>query len=132
MSRVETDWTDALIAQLGALWDEGHSTAEIGRRIGVSKNAVVGKAHRLDLPSRPSPLHPISHRVRTRIVRLWNTQQYTPVQLAYKFRLHVRTVQVLLRDEREVGNADPYAPGRLTQMRSAAGHASVAARRATR
>ena len=35
---------------------EGHSTAEIGRRLGVSKNAVVGKAHRLDLPARPSPI----------------------------------------------------------------------------
>jgi GcrA cell cycle regulator len=38
------------------LWAEGHSTAEIGRRMGVSKNAVVGKAHRLDLPARPSPV----------------------------------------------------------------------------
>ncbi len=27
------------------LWDEGHSTAEIGRRMGVTKNAIVGKAH---------------------------------------------------------------------------------------
>ena len=38
------------------LWSEGHSTAEIGRRMGVTKNAVVGKAHRLDLPARPSPI----------------------------------------------------------------------------
>jgi GcrA cell cycle regulator len=50
------DWTDVVITQLRSLWDEGHSTAEIGRRLGVSKNAVVGKAHRLDLPDRPSPI----------------------------------------------------------------------------
>jgi GcrA cell cycle regulator len=50
------DWHDAALTRLRALWDEGHSTAEIGRRLGVSKNAVVGKAHRLDLPARPSPI----------------------------------------------------------------------------
>ncbi len=50
------DWTDAVILSLRALWDEGLSTAEIGRRLGVTKNAVVGKAHRLDLPARPSPI----------------------------------------------------------------------------
>src|SRR5271157_3383644 len=49
-------WTDVTIDELRALWSDGHSTAEIGRRLGVSKNAVVGKAHRLDLPSRPSPI----------------------------------------------------------------------------
>ena len=52
----QTDWTDDLIAELSALWDEGHSTAEIGRRLGVTKNAIVGKAHRLNLPARPSPV----------------------------------------------------------------------------
>ena len=50
------DWTDATIATLRRLWSEGHSTAEIGRRMGISKNAVVGKAHRLDLPGRRSPI----------------------------------------------------------------------------
>jgi GcrA cell cycle regulator len=50
------EWGEETIVRLRALWDEGHSTAEIGRRLGVSKNAVVGKAHRLDLPARPSPI----------------------------------------------------------------------------
>ncbi|HUB48226.1 MAG TPA: GcrA family cell cycle regulator [Acetobacteraceae bacterium] len=50
------DWNDVVIGRLRSLWEEGHSTAEIGRRLGVSKNAVVGKAHRLDLPDRPSPI----------------------------------------------------------------------------
>ncbi len=50
------EWTEDIIARLRALWDEGHSTAEIGRRLGVTKNAVVGKAHRLALPPRPSPI----------------------------------------------------------------------------
>lgn len=50
------DWNEATIGKLRSLWDEGVSTAEIGRRLGVSKNAVVGKAHRLNLPERPSPI----------------------------------------------------------------------------
>lgn len=50
------EWNEEAISRLRALWSEGHSTAEIGRRLGVSKNAVVGKAHRLDLPARPSPI----------------------------------------------------------------------------
>ena len=52
----EFEWTDDRIRELRQLWSEGHSTAEIGRRMGISKNAVVGKAHRLDLPARPSPI----------------------------------------------------------------------------
>jgi len=50
------DWTAEAIERLKALWAEGHSTTEIGRRMGISKNAVVGKAHRLNLPARPSPI----------------------------------------------------------------------------
>ena len=50
------EWTDETIVRLRALWVEGLSTAEIGRRLNISKNAVVGKAHRLSLPGRPSPI----------------------------------------------------------------------------
>jgi len=50
------DWSVETIHTLRALWAEGHSTAEIGRRMGISKNAVIGKAHRLSLPPRPSPI----------------------------------------------------------------------------
>ncbi len=50
------EWNMETIERLRGLWAEGYSTAEIGRRMGISKNAVVGKAHRLNLPSRPSPI----------------------------------------------------------------------------
>jgi GcrA cell cycle regulator len=50
-------WNDlARSMALRKLWFEGVSTAEIGRRIGCSKNSVVSKAHRLNLPPRPSPI----------------------------------------------------------------------------
>jgi GcrA cell cycle regulator len=65
------EWNDEIIGQLRGLWAEGHSTAEIGRRLGVTKNAIVGKAHRLDLPARPSPIRrdPDAVPVRRSIVR---------------------------------------------------------------
>ena len=50
------DWNDDTVARLRALWDEGHSTAEIGRRLGTNKHAVIGKARRLELPGRESPI----------------------------------------------------------------------------
>jgi GcrA cell cycle regulator len=53
---METVWNDDRVEQLGQLWRQGLSTAEIGRRLGLTKNAVVGKAHRLSLDPRPSPL----------------------------------------------------------------------------
>lgn len=49
-------WTEERIGELARLWDAGHSASHIGKIMGVSKNAVVGKAHRLKLPPRPSPI----------------------------------------------------------------------------
>lgn len=51
-----SDWTPERVGRLRALWAEGLPVAEIGRRMGMSKNAVVGKAHRLKIAARPSPI----------------------------------------------------------------------------
>jgi GcrA cell cycle regulator len=50
--RVELTWTPERIECLTRLWEEGVTTAEIGRRIGVTKNAVIGKVHRIGLVPR--------------------------------------------------------------------------------
>lgn len=42
-------WTDARVETLVALWKEGLSAREVARRLGVSRNAVIGKIHRLGL-----------------------------------------------------------------------------------
>jgi len=42
--------------ELRQLWTEGHSLNEIGRRMKLTKNTVMGRAHRLNLPPRPSPI----------------------------------------------------------------------------
>ncbi len=52
------EWTPQTISALIALWNEGLTTSEIGVRLGITKNAVVGKVHRLGLPKRGSPIKP--------------------------------------------------------------------------
>ena len=54
--RGQSPWNDVIITALIRLWSEGRSGAEIARRLNVSRNSVIGKAHRLDLPRRPSPI----------------------------------------------------------------------------
>lgn len=49
-------WSPAKVAELQKLWAAGYPTEEIGRRMNVSKSAIVGKAHRLHLPPRKSPI----------------------------------------------------------------------------
>jgi GcrA cell cycle regulator len=50
------DWTAAVTERLEALWHEGLTAGEIARRLGTTRNSVIGKARRLGLPARPSPI----------------------------------------------------------------------------
>ena len=50
------EWSDRKIAALRQLWMEGVGTTEIGRQLGFSKSAIIGKARRLHLPARLSPI----------------------------------------------------------------------------
>jgi GcrA cell cycle regulator len=50
-------WTDDRVALLKKLWGEGKTAAEIAKELGgVTRNAVIGKAHRLKLSNRVSPI----------------------------------------------------------------------------
>ncbi len=51
-------WTDERVALLKQLWGEGKTAAEIAKELGegVTRNAVIGKAHRLKLSHRASPI----------------------------------------------------------------------------
>ncbi|PQM27085.1 GcrA cell cycle regulator [Sphingopyxis lindanitolerans] len=50
-------WTDERIEQLRNMWEKGLTASQIADELGgVSRNAVIGKAHRLGLKSRPSPV----------------------------------------------------------------------------
>lgn len=51
-------WTDEKVEELCKLWDKGLTANEIAKKLGVTKNAIVGKVHRLCLKARPSPIKP--------------------------------------------------------------------------
>jgi len=47
------NWTDERVEQLKRLWAEGYSASQIAAQMGgVTRNAVIGKAHRLKLAGR--------------------------------------------------------------------------------
>jgi GcrA cell cycle regulator len=113
-AHADFDWNDETIGRLMALWTEGHSTAEIGRRLGVSKNAVVGKSHRLKLTARPSPIRrdglgQASHPRRPRCPSLAELQ--SPLRPAPASRL--RPVQAVLTPP-----APPAPPMTATPIRA--------------
>jgi GcrA cell cycle regulator len=43
----ERGWLSERIERLKALWNAGKSASQIGNELGVSRNAVIGKIHRL-------------------------------------------------------------------------------------
>ncbi len=52
-----TMWTEERIERLKTLWAEGRTASAIATELGgTTRNAVLGKAHRLGLDSRPSPI----------------------------------------------------------------------------
>ncbi|TPG12181.1 GcrA family cell cycle regulator [Sphingomonas oligophenolica] len=52
-------WTEERIQTLKTMWEGGQTASQIAEALGgVSRNAVIGKAHRLALQARPSPVKP--------------------------------------------------------------------------
>lgn len=53
-------WSESAIELLRQLWGTGLSASQIGERLGVTNNAVIGKARRIGLASRGSPIRPLT------------------------------------------------------------------------
>jgi GcrA cell cycle regulator len=52
-------WTDERVELLKKLWQEGLSASQIAKQLGgVTRNAVIGKVHRLGLSGRAAPSKP--------------------------------------------------------------------------
>ena len=63
-------WTDERVTVLKKLWGEGKTAAEIASTLGgVTRNAVIGKAHRLKLSNRASPIVSSKKSVKPKVVK---------------------------------------------------------------
>jgi GcrA cell cycle regulator len=52
-------WTDERVETLKKLWQDGLSASQIAKQLGgVTRNAVIGKVHRLGLSGRATPSKP--------------------------------------------------------------------------
>lgn len=49
-NRHDSKWTDELVDELTRLYATGISCADIGAQLGFSRNAIIGKSRRIDLP----------------------------------------------------------------------------------
>lgn len=55
------EWTEERIGALRKMWLEGMSASQVARQLGgVSRNAVIGKVHRMGLAGRDAPSRPCS------------------------------------------------------------------------
>lgn len=77
----KSEWSDEKVALLRARWSDGISAADIGLEIGMTRNSVLGKVHRLELQSRqigfttPRPRRPknsgggVAQKIKLRLAR---------------------------------------------------------------
>lgn len=63
-------WTDRMVEELKSLWQTGLTTSEIAKKLGVSKNSIVGKVHRLSLSGRPSPIKKKEEIKKTKAIKI--------------------------------------------------------------
>lgn len=98
-------WSNASIAAVRSLWDDGHSIRTISARCGVSHNVIVGLAHRNSFPRRPSPIPDVlvDLAVRHDFVDAWNTGQDSLKTLSDRFGITERMGRSLLTYARKKG-----------------------------
>ena len=97
------NWTDERVEKLKKLWSEGLSASQIAAQLGgVSRNAVIGKVHRLNLPGRAKAGGATS------AARTPKRNTSTPRPQTYAPRTATRTIarqqgSTMLREEVEIG-----------------------------
>jgi GcrA cell cycle regulator len=83
-------WTDERVEVLKKLWTDGLSASQIAAELGgVTRNAVIGKVHRLGLSGRGQPTSTIKRQRRTHPSGIRRTRTMTVGNLALKQNLDV-------------------------------------------
>jgi GcrA cell cycle regulator len=106
----DVTWSDDRVTTLSKLWLEGLSASQIAKRLGgITRNAVIGKVHRLGLSGRPAPGAP-ARTARTTILRARKAPRPAPAPRP------PRPAIVVIA-------APPEGPGLVHDMRHLGAHA---------
>ena len=84
MNQHQTPWTPERDAQLRSLWDAGISGTDIGKRMGITKSAAIGRVHRLKLKPRVSPI--------ATITRPWTEEEDARLRQLYGGLMNVEQI----------------------------------------
>ena len=74
-------WDKKNLERLKKLWDEGLPITKIGLELGVSRNSIAGKAHRLGLPKRNSPISKSGEPRKNKIASNFETSKELPLKI---------------------------------------------------
>ena len=96
-------WTDERVESLKKLWQEGLSASQIAGRLGgVTRNAVIGKVHRLGLSGRATTSRMKSHRPRRQVAATTQKRMATKPRFAQVGNTALRALYQ--------GDAEPFTP----------------------
>ena len=84
---IKNTWNDTKLKELEDFWKQGHPISKIGEMLGVSRNSIAGKAHRMGLPKRNSPISS----VKKEISPVKKNNENSNIELPLKIKL--RSVQ---------------------------------------
>ena len=80
-------WTEEMVEGLRQMQTEGLTANEIAKRLGVSKNSIVGKVHRLCLKARPSPIKKKEDEAEIEAVETAEVNTETPAQVVEEVKV---------------------------------------------
>ncbi len=112
-------WTEDRVSLLTKLWGEGHTAAEIAKKLGgVTRNAVIGKAHRLKLSNRASPIQQNKKPANSNAVK---PKRVTPIKAAAKPKPSLKQEKTVLKVQdtpvqEEATKAKPKKDGKLYSL----------------
>jgi GcrA cell cycle regulator len=100
-------WTDERVEQLKKLWADGLSASQIAAELGgITRNAVIGKVHRLGLSGRaksPSSASPRPRKARSPMMRIGRASIRGNTALAHAFELEAEAVPELIENIIPIG-----------------------------
>ena len=74
-------WDEDKLNKLKKLWDDGLPITKIGNELGVSRNAIAGKAHRMGLPKRNSPISKLGDLRKNQSKKTSETKKHLPLKI---------------------------------------------------